>query len=92
MQLNLLKNVEFTFNEVKYLVSQKCWVKLRIFGTPCTFLASFDNSMMLNVTLASLFDSLMSLCPQVGGRWQYDALALMEELLLKRSVKIELKV
>lgn len=90
MQLNLLKNVQFTFNEVKYLVSQKCWVKLKNFGTPCTFLASFDK--MLNVTLALLFDSLMSLCPQVGGRWQYDALALMEELLLKRSVKIELKV
>lgn len=39
-----------------------------------------------------LFDWLMSLCPQVGGTWQSDALALMEELLSKRSVQIELKV
>lgn len=47
---------------------------------------------MLNVMLASLFDWLMSLCPQVGGKWQCDAVALMEELLFKRSVQIVLKV
>lgn len=47
---------------------------------------------MLIVMLALLFDCLMSLRLQVGGKWQCDALALMKELLLKRSVQIELKV
>lgn len=57
----------------------------------CIF-ASIRNSKMLNVMLASLFDSLMLLCPQIGAKWQCDALALMKELLLKRAVQIELKV
>lgn len=32
------------------------------------------------------------MCLQVGERWQRDALALMGEMFLKRSVDIQLKV
>lgn len=32
------------------------------------------------------------MCLQVGERWQCDALALMGEMFLKRSVDIQLKV
>lgn len=34
----------------------------------------------------------MSLFPQFGGKWQLDAVALLKEMLLNRTVDVDVKV
>lgn len=35
---------------------------------------------------------IVSLFPQLGGKWQLDAVALLREMLLNRSVDMDVKV
>lgn len=58
----------------------------------CTYKVLIISMVLGIVCLRVSVTGIVSLFPQLGGKWQLDAVALLREMLLNRSVDMDVKV